>query len=156
MYNEIMTELTWSLFPARHEYDPIYNVMDTTSCYDTQSPFSWFSNQQSVSKLAFEDDKGIMTDFNILDAYLKEVIDEIMKSESMFINNILTPIQRNPFEMLRLLRSSDIGNYSHFDTYDPITSILGVEIYLEIERKREGEKQPDLGTLSESTSLTTE
>jgi len=64
-----------------------------------------------------------------------------MKNESSFINNILTPIQRDPMEMLRLLQTSDIGNYAHFDTYDPVFPILGVEIYLEIERQMEQEKQ---------------
>lgn len=151
-----MDQLMQSLFPVRHKFDHNFEVMDAASCYDSQSPFSWFATQQSVSKLAFEDDKGIMTDFNILDAYLKEIIDEIMKNESTFINNILTPIQRDPFEMLRLLQSSDIGNYSHFDTYDPVIPILGVDIYLEIERKRELEKHSDLSSISENDSLTTE
>lgn len=87
-----------------------------------------------LSKLAFVNEKGLVTDFSALDNYLKDVIDEIMKNESTFINNILTPIMRDPFEMLRMLQTSEIGNYLHFDTYDNIIPILGVEIYLEIEK----------------------
>lgn len=107
-----------------------------------------------MSKLAFESEKGISTDFSVLDLYLKEVIDEIMKGESLFINNILTPIQRDPFEMMKLLQTSDIGNYIHFDTYDPVVPILGVEIYLEIERRKEIEKQESTNPteMSESAS----
>lgn len=57
--------------------------------------------------------------------------------------------------MLRMLQTSDIGNYLHFDTYDPIIPILGVEIYLEIEKRKESERQ-DFGVLSDRSQSISE
>ena len=132
--NDILTnlfeEVKADLFPVRDLSSPEYLQMNNP-----------MYNSVAIRKLAFESNKGIPTDFPVVDLYLKEVIDEIIKNESMFINNILTPIQRDPLEMLHLLRTADIGSYAHFDTYDYIIPILGVEIYLEIEKRKEQERQ---------------
>jgi len=153
--NQLINEIKQSMFPLRQPIKPIMSANDTSACYDSsnRSPFSWYTSQPLISKLAFECEKGIQTDFGFIDNYLKEVIDEIMKNESVFINNILTPIQRDPYEMLKLLQTSDIGNYIHFDTYDQVSQILGVEIYLEIERKKEMEKIEIGGGAEESESV---
>ena len=161
LLSQLVNEIKENMFPARPTLDSFLDANDPTSCYAPmgKSPFSWFSIQSDlISKLAFENDKGISTGFNSCDFYLKDVIDEIMKNESTFINNILTPIQRDPMEMMRLLQTSDIGNYSHFDTYDPIIPILGVEIYLEIERRKEMDRQEngESSDRSNSESLITE
>lgn len=73
-----------------------------------------------------------------------------MNKESLFINNILTPIQRDPFEMMHLLQASEIGSYEHFDTYDMVIPILGVEMYLDIERNKEENRQELLGGIDTS------
>lgn len=142
LLDRLVYEIKDNLFPRRDGLCDYMDINDPISCFAPlgKSLYSQFSNNQLITKLAFESEKGIGTDLGVLDHYLKDVIDEIMKNESTFINNILTPIQRDPMEMLRLLQSSEIGNYAHFDTYDPIIPILGVEIYLEIERRREIEK----------------
>ena len=122
----LWNEIKESLFPAR------VHPKQTDDHWPVANPPK---NVQFSRKLAFEGE--VTTSFPHIDMYLKEVIDEIIKNESMFINNILTPIQRDSIEMLHLIRTSDIGNYSHFDTYDYVIPILGVQIYLEIEKEKE-------------------
>ncbi|CAI2383021.1 unnamed protein product [Moneuplotes crassus] len=157
LLNQLVNEIKENMFPKRETIEPILEVTDTSACYDplNKSPFSWFTNQQLVSKLAFESNEGIPMDFGVIDNYLKDVIDEILKHESDFINNILTPIQRDPFEMLGLLQTSDIGNYIHFDTYDPVIPILGLEIYLEIEKMKQIERneEPECKSLGDGFPL---
>jgi hypothetical protein len=160
LYNQLVNEIKEFLFPQRPGIDQYLDMSDPTSCYASAAKlaFNWFGSTGLNKKLAFESIKGISPDFSVLDIYLKEIIEEIMKNESSFINNILTPIQRDPIEMLRLLQTSDIGNYSHFDTYDPIYPVLGVEIYLEVERQKEFQKYSlvEESPRSESSSLVTE
>jgi hypothetical protein len=139
LINQLILEIQENLFPQRYQ-----NQQDFWHIKDPSF------NSYNIRKLAFEGNKGIQTDFSIIDTYFKEVIEEIIKNESTFINNILTPIQRDPCEMLHLLRTSDIGSYSHFDTYDPIYPILGVEIYLEIEKSKEIDRQ-DSGDISDQS-----
>lgn len=142
LYNQFVNEIKEFLFPMRPGIHHYLNMNDPNSYYSSQGQdvFDWFSPSGPNKRLAIKNGKGFSHDFSIIDAYLKEVIEEIMENESTFINNILTPIQRDPMEMLRLLQSSDIGSYFHFDTYDPVFPILGVEIYLEIERGKESQK----------------
>lgn len=141
---QLLNEIKESMVPARE---------NNQSEYWQARDLSY--NNTIMRKLAFEGSKGIPTDFKVIDSYLKEVIDEIIRNESAFINNILSPIQRDPMEMLHLLRTSDIGSYSHFDTYDFIIPILGVEIYLEIEKRKEQERQ-DINENSENSQSNSE
>ena len=57
--------------------------------------------------------------------------------------------------MLRLLQTSEIGNYMHFDTYDPVIPILGVDMYLEIEKHKENERL-EYGGLSDRSQSAAE
>ena len=50
-----------------------------------------------------DDDKGIKTDLVSIESYVNEVIDAIMENESNFIDNLLTPIKRNPLDILNIL-----------------------------------------------------
>jgi hypothetical protein len=108
LMDNLLNEIKTSLFPVRIDYPDFFDFTDPRNIIPGNR------------KLVFESANGIETDFASIDNYLKDVIDEIMKNESIFINNILTPIQRDSMEMLRLLQSSDIGSYGHFDTYDHI------------------------------------
>ena len=141
---KLFDDIKSNLFPVRDLSSQDYSQINN-SIYNTVT----------IRKLAFESNKGIPTDFSVVDLYLKEVIDEIIKNESMFINNILTPIQRDPIEILHLLRTADIGSYAHFDTYNYIIPILGVEIYLEIEKRKEQERQ-DLYENSDNSQTASE
>ena len=141
---KLFDDVKSNLFPVRDLSSQDYSQINN-SVYNTVA----------IRKLAFESNKGIPTDFSVADLYLKEVIDEIIKNENMFINNILTPIERDPIEMLHLLRTADIGSYAHFDTYDYIIPILGVEVYLEIEKRKEQERQ-DLYENSDNSQTASE
>jgi hypothetical protein len=55
------------------------------------------------------EERGIRTDLMAIETYVNEVIDAIMENESSFIDNLLTPIKRNPLDILNVLQSTEIG-----------------------------------------------
>ena len=76
-------------------------------------------------KLVNEDGGGIKTDFHAIDKYLDEIIGHIMgnklsvimllEKESAFIENLLTPIARNPLQVMYTLQNADLGTCEHFE-----------------------------------------
>lgn len=84
-----------------------------------------------------EEGAGIQTDLGGIERYLEEIIESIMENESEFIDNLLTPISRNPLEMLHLLQNSDLGSYDHFENIGLRQPVLSLDTYLDLEKQRE-------------------
>jgi hypothetical protein len=61
----------------------------------------------------------------------------ILENESCFIENLLTPIRRNPLEILFIIQNTEIGSFERFEFELQPYPILSVDLYLEIERLRE-------------------
>lgn len=91
--------------------------------------------------------EGLNTDIASIRCYVDEVIEAIMgksssissrvENESSFIENLLTPIRRNPVDMLFLIQNTEIASFDRFEFELQNHPILSVDVYLEIERLRE-------------------
>ena len=142
----LLQEVRDSMFPERPPY-----LRNSTNADEPLLTGIGPVQETAVRKLAFTRE-GINTDVSAFEGYLHEIIGGIIENESLFIQNILTPIARDPLAVLSLLQNSEIGTYEHFDHYTVITPVLPVEIYLEIEKQREEKAAKVRSQMEENTN----
>ena len=56
-----------------------------------------------------------------------------VENESAFIENLLTPISRNPLEMMYMLQNADLGTCEHFENVALKQPVLTLDTYISIE-----------------------
>lgn len=88
-------------------------------------------------KLVLYERKGIATDLFSIEHYVDELATEVdEKCKSKFLTDTFTSIKKDSMNMLNQLQNSDIGSYEHFETDLNSIAILPLEVYLELEKKR--------------------
>lgn len=62
----------------------------------------------------------------------------------------MTPISKNPREVLNQLQNSEIGSYEHFEPNYPV--VLPLDLYLRLERRRKEMREKELQDTLSSTA----
>lgn len=91
---------------------------------------------------------GIDTTDEAIDAYIEEIFDQIRPRKEMFLQAFITPIYKNPLEVLANIQKPDFGGQgqgedgapSLLEATNSLAYILNVQLYLTLEKAKENVK----------------
>jgi hypothetical protein len=89
---------------------------------------------------------GINTTDECIETYIDDIFTQILLRKEQFLQAFLTPIYKNPLEILGNLQRADyMGSYDTMgdgmDMTNSLSYILNVQLYLTLEKARENVSQ---------------
>ncbi len=82
---------------------------------------------------------GIETSDEAIEQYIDEIFSQITLRREQFLQAFITPIYKNPLEILSNLQRPDYGEIDNnsMDMTNSMAYILNVQLYLTLEKARE-------------------
>lgn len=81
---------------------------------------------------------GIDTTIESIEQYVNEIFSQITVRREQFLQAFITPIYKNPLEILQNLQRPDYGDIDNqMDFTNSLAYILNVQLYLTLEKARE-------------------
>lgn len=92
---------------------------------------------QDSGDMVFYEKQGIKTDLFAIEKYIDEVYSDIeTKRKPQFLEDAFKPFVKDAEKTLSDLQNCDLGSYDHFEPDLSKLSVLKLDVYLDLEKKR--------------------
>lgn len=90
--------------------------------------------------------RGIKTTMKVVDTYVQEIFKKVKDQEDEFVENLSTPLNKDPLEILLHLQNVCLDSeYENVVAFQQ--SVLPVDLYLDLERNKQQVQKNDLPPL---------